>query len=219
MIYACLPVKSPARAKERLRHYLSQEQRVQLVHAMFEDVLVETLKVRGLDRLVVVSNDAHVLVVAAAAGALVLVEQEQLSHSASADWAAKECMNRGAETVMLIPIDVPLVRAAEMESLLLESQRLPRRHVIIVPSQDGTGTNAMVRTPPDVIRSRFGPDSFAEHVARAEAANAAVKVMRPAGLLRDLDEPDDVALFLLDNPSGRTADLLREFRARKAAVS
>jgi 2-phospho-L-lactate guanylyltransferase len=217
MIFGCLPVKSPARAKERLRHYLSQEQRVQLARAMFEDVLVEALKVRGLDRLVVVSNDANVLVVAASAGALVLVEQEPLGHSASADWAALECMKRGADTVMLIPIDVPLARAAEMESLLEESSKLPRRHLVIVPSHDGAGTNAMVRTPPDVIRSRFGPDSFSEHVARAQAAGAVVKVMRPEGLLHDLDEPDDLSLFLDKNPSGRTADLLREFRARKAS--
>ncbi len=215
MIFGCLPVKSPARAKERLRHYLSQEQRVQLAHAMFEDVLVEALQVRGLDRLVVVSNDANVLVVAAAAGAMVLVEQEQSGHSTSADWAAQECMKRGAETVMLIPIDVPQVRAAEMESLLEESWKLPRRHLIIVPSHDGTGTNAMVRTPPDVIRSRFGPDSFSEHVARAQAAGAAVKVMRPEGLMRDLDEPRDLTLFLDQNPSGRTADLLRRIRDRQ----
>jgi 2-phospho-L-lactate guanylyltransferase len=217
MIYGCLPVKSPARAKERLRHYLTQEQRMELARAMFEDVLVEALKVRGLDRLVVVSNDAHVLVVAAAAGAMVLIEQEQQNHSASADWAAKECMKRGAQTVMLIPIDVPLATAAEMESLLAESGKLPRRHMVIVPSHDGTGTNAMVLTPPNVIKSRFGPDSFVEHVTRAEAAGAAVAVMRPEGLLRDLDEPSDLTLFLDRNPSGRTADLLREIRAGKPA--
>jgi 2-phospho-L-lactate guanylyltransferase len=217
MIYGCLPVKSPARAKERLRHYLTQEQRVHLARAMFEDVLVEALKVRGLDRLVVVSNDANVLIVAAAAGAMVLIEQDQQNHSVSADWAAKECMKRGAQTVMLIPIDVPLATAAEMESLLEEAWKLPRRHMVIVPSHDGTGTNAMVLTPPNVIQSRFGPGSFAEHVARAKAAGAAVAVMRPEGLLRDLDEPSDLTLFLDKNPRGRTADLLREIRAAKAA--
>jgi 2-phospho-L-lactate guanylyltransferase (CobY/MobA/RfbA family) len=77
----------------------------------------------------------------------------------------------------------------------------------------------MVLTPPDVIRSRFGPDSFAEHVARAKAAGAAVKVMRPEGLLHDLDEPADLARFLEKNPSGRTADLLHEIRVRKASSS
>jgi 2-phospho-L-lactate/phosphoenolpyruvate guanylyltransferase len=210
-------VKSPSRAKERLRHFLSQEQRAQLARAMFEDVLVEALKVRGLDRLVVVSNDAQILVVAAAAGAFVLIEGDQQSHSASADWAARECMKRGAETVLLIPIDVPLVRADELDSLVDESKKLPRPHLVIVPSQDGTGTNAMVRTPPDVIRSNFGPDSFSAHVARAQTAGAAVKVMRPPGLLHDLDEPSDLSLFLDLNPNGRTANLLREFRTRKAS--
>ena len=209
MIFGCLPVKSPVRAKQRLRDYLSSEQRVQLARAMFEDVLLEALKVRALDRLVVVSNDAQALVVAGAAGATVLVEQDQQSHSASADWAAKECMKAGADTVMLIPIDVPLVRAGEIESLLEESRHLPRPHLVIVPSHDGTGTNAMVRTPPDVIPSHFGPGSFAAHVAEAEAAGAVVKVMRPEGLLRDLDDPEDLLQILSKNPGRRTADLLR----------
>lgn len=212
MIFGCIPVKSPDRAKERLKHYLSSHQRAALARSMFEDVVTEARKVRSLDRLVVVSNDAHILVVAAGAGATVLVEGEQRSHGASADWAAKWCMDRGALSVLFIPIDVPLVRAAEIESLVQESRKLPKPHMVIVPSSDGTGTNAMLRTPPNLFESRFGPNSFSIHVAAAENKNAAVKVMRPEGLLFDLDEPADLSLFLSRNPTGRTAQLLEDYR-------
>jgi len=212
MTFGCLPVKSPRNAKHRLRHFFSPEQREALARAMFEDVLVEALNVKGFDRLVVVTNDAQVAIVAAAAGAMVLLESEQRGHSASADWAADECMRRGATRLMLIPMDVPLVRAAEMESLLAASRAMPSPSLVIVPSEDGTGTNAMVRTPPDVIASRFGPNSLPAHVGQAEAKGVAVRVMRPEGLVLDIDEPADVSLFLEKNPSGRAADLLREFR-------
>jgi len=217
VIFCCLPVKAPSRAKERLRTYFTPEQREKFARAMFEDVLVEARKVRGLDRLVVISNDAQSLIIAGAAGAQVLLEKDQHGHSASADWAAAECMKRGAQTVLLIPIDVPAVRAAEIESLLEASAALPRPHLVIVPSRDGTGTNAMVRTPPNVIASRFGPGSFSEHVARAEAAGAEVKVMRPEGLLNDIDEPADVERFLATATAGRTAELLRDFFPGKAS--
>ena len=216
MTFLCLPVKSLVRAKERLDHYLSQDDRQALARAMFEDVLLEARKVRGVDKLVVVSNDAQVLIVAAGAGALVMVEREQLSHAASADWAVAECMKRGATTVMLIPMDVPLVRAEEMESLLEKSRSISPPSLVIVPSRDGTGTNAMVRNPPDVIRSRFGPNSFPDHLAQAKARGARVEVMRPGGMVLDIDEPADISLFLAENPSGRAADLLNEIRGRKS---
>ena len=213
MIFACLPVKSPAQAKGRLRHFLTDSQREQLARAMFEDVLIEALKVRGIDRLVVVSNDAQALVVAAAAGATVLVESEQQGHGFSADWAATECMKRGATSLMLIPIDVPLVRAAELEMLLEAARELPQPNLVIVPSADGTGTNAMLRTPPNAIDSRFGPDSLEAHLAQAKTRNVHVHTLRPEGLLLDLDEPADLFLFLSKNPQGRTADFLRSIRS------
>lgn len=212
MTFGCLPVKSPRNAKDRLRHFFSPEQREALARAMFEDVLVEALKVKGLDRLVVVTNDAQALIVAAAAGAVVLLESEQRSHSASADWAAQECIRRGARSLMLIPMDVPLVRAAEMEALLAASREIPAPSLVIVPSEDGTGTNAMVRTPPDVIGSHFGSGSLQVHLSLAKAKGATVRVMREEGLTLDIDEPADVSLFLARNPRGRAAELLRDFR-------
>ena len=212
MTFGCLPVKSPTNAKHRLRHFFSPEQREALARAMFEDVLLEALKVKGFDRLVVVTNDSQVLIVSAAAGAVVLLENDQRSHSASADRAAQECMRHGATRVMLIPIDVPLARAAEMESLLAASREMSSPSLVIVPSEDGTGTNAMVRTPPDVIASRFGPNSLPAHVGQADAKGVPVRVMRPEGLVLDIDEPADVSRVLGKNPPGRAADLLREFR-------
>ncbi len=212
MTAGCIPVKSPARAKHRLRHVLSAEQREDLARAMFEDVLIEARKVRGLDRLVVLTNDAQAMIIAAAAGASVMVEGEQHGHSRSADWAAQELMKRGAHRLLLIPIDVPLVRAQEIESLLDAARGLAEPSLVIVPSEDGTGTNAMVRTPPDLIVSRFGPNSLPVHVRQAEEKGATVRVMRPPGLVFDLDEPADLSLFLEKNPTGRTAQRLREFR-------
>ena len=64
--------------------------------------------------------------------------------------------------------------------------------MIIVPSSDGTGTNALVRTPPDAIASCFGPGSFRAHLDQARQRGVPAKVLRPAGLLFDIDTPEDV---------------------------
>lgn len=209
MTFALLPVKAPAQAKQRLATVFAPEEREQLARVMFDEVLPVLLAARGLDRIVVAASDAEILRRAAAAGASTLAETRQNGHSSSADWAARKCIEWGATTLLLVPADVPLLRSAEIESLLEVALALPVPRVVIVPSADGTGTNAMVRTPPDIIESRFGPDSFDAHMVQARARQAAVAVARPEGLVFDLDTPEDVARFLGRAPSGATAELLR----------
>ncbi len=124
-------------------------------------------------------------------------------------------MELGATTVLLVPIDVPLVTTAEFESLAAAA----KPGVIIVPSADGTGTNALVRTPPDVIESRFGKNSFRAHLEQARAKGITAEVMRPPGIVFDVDTPEDVAELLARAPDSATARLLRAQRPQWASAS
>ncbi len=205
MIFALLPVKAPKNAKQRLSGFFTPEQRERLARAMFEEVLATLCAVEGLARVVVVTSDEVAAGRARSLGAQVFEETEQQSHSVSADAAARRAAELGASTVVLLPIDVPLVTKEEIESLIAG----PGPGVIVVPSADGTGTNALVRTPPGVIESRFGPGSFRKHIGQAEAACVPVKVLRPPGLLFDIDTPEDIAELLARAPSSRIAAFLR----------
>jgi 2-phospho-L-lactate guanylyltransferase len=171
---------------------------------MYEQALETLCSARGLDRVVVVTSDLTAADQARRAGALVFEEQEQRGHSHSADAAARLAMSLGALTVLLAPIDVPLVTAAEIEDLAA----MARPGVIIVPSSDGTGTNALLRTPPDVIESRFGPGSFLAHLEQARARGVLAEIARPPGLMFDIDTPEDVAELLARAPECPVARFL-----------
>ena len=205
MIVAVLPVKSPHNAKQRLVGLLSPEQRETLARTMFEEVLTTLCSVRGLDRIAVATSDSGIARVARNAGVDVYEETEQLGHSHSADLASQKAAESGATSVLLVPIDVPLVTRLEIESLIAEAEH----GVIVVPSGDGTGTNALVRTPPNAIKACFGPGSFRAHCTQAETLGVRLKVMRPPGLLFDIDTPEDVAELILRAPESRVARLLR----------
>ena len=69
MIFALLPVKAPENAKQRLKDFLTPEQREALARAMYEEVLATLLTVEGLDRVVVVTSDAIAARLARAANA------------------------------------------------------------------------------------------------------------------------------------------------------
>jgi 2-phospho-L-lactate guanylyltransferase len=206
MIFALLPVKAPAHAKQRLSGLLTPGQRERLARLMFEDVLETLCSARRIDRVVVVTSDQPAANHARRAGAMVFEEHEQRGHSHSADAAARQAMSLGALSVLLAPIDVPLVTAAEIEELVAPARN---RGLVIVPSADGTGTNALLRTPPDVIESRFGPGSFQAHIGQAQERGIAVEVARPPGLMFDIDTPEDVAHLLARAPDCRASRFLK----------
>jgi 2-phospho-L-lactate/phosphoenolpyruvate guanylyltransferase len=192
VIFAILPVKSPQNAKQRLIGFLAVDQRETLARMLYRQTLAALSQAEGIDRVVVATSDEEVAEHARGLGVLVFEEDEQVSHSVSADAACLRAMEMGASTVLLVPIDVPTATPADFSQLAASA----RPGLIIVPSSDGTGTNALVRTPPDCIESRFGPGSFRAHCDQAVANRLPLEVLRLPGLMFDIDTPEDVAQFL-----------------------
>jgi len=217
LIFAILPVKSPHNAKQRLKEFLAVEERETLARMLYTQTLAALCKASGIDRVAVVTCDAEVAGHARRAGALVFEENEQVSHSVSADAACLRAMELGASTVLLVPIDVPTVTPADFSQLAASARPFAsaRPGVIVVPSSDGTGTNALVRTPPDCIESRFGPGSCRAHLDQARSRGLPAEVLRIPGLMFDLDTPEDVAEFLARTEESQISSFLRAACASK----
>lgn len=211
MIFALLPVKSPRHAKQRLNGFLPAAERETLARLMYEHTLEALCQAPGIDFVAVVTSDEPVAAHARRRGVLVFEETGQRSHSASADAACLRAIELGASTVLLIPIDVPLVTAADFASLAAAA----RPGLVIVPDAAGTGTNALVRTPPDVIESRFGPGSFHAHLEQARSRGIPADVLRLPGLMFDIDTPEDITELLARAPESRVASFLRTACASK----
>ena len=188
-----LPVKDPERSKRRLAGLLSPGERTQLVWAMLEDVGAAVRGCRLADRVVVVARDPDVATYAAGNGWEVFREAEQVSESRSVDWASRLLEEQGAEAVLRLPVDVPLVQARDLDALLDPASRGPA--AVLVPSQDGSGTNALLRSPPLIFPSRFGADSLQQHLREANLRGARVLVRKMPRLALDLDLASDLLRF------------------------
>lgn len=211
MIFAILPVKSPKNAKQRLTGFLAVEQRETLARMLYRQTLAALCQAEGIDRVVVATSDSEIAEHARQSGALVFEEYEQISHSASADAACLRAMEMGASTVLLVPIDVPTVTPADFTRLAASA----RPGLIVVPSSDGTGTNALVRTPPNCIESRFGPGSCRAHLDQALSKGLSADVLRLPGLMFDIDTPEDVAELLSRPQHCQVSSFLRTACASK----
>jgi 2-phospho-L-lactate guanylyltransferase len=185
---AILPVKGFGAAKQRLAESLGAGSRLALAQAMFADVLASARRAPGLDLIAVVTSDRVAESAAAGSRVLVLREDGDSGHAAAAAIGIRRALADGYERVLLIPGDTPLVQPGELAALLAGTTG-----VVIVPDRHGTGTNALVLSPPDAIEPSFGPGSFERHVAAAEAAGIPHRVEEIPGLALDVDTPSDLA--------------------------
>ncbi|MGV1049509.1 MAG: 2-phospho-L-lactate guanylyltransferase [Solirubrobacterales bacterium] len=188
-VAAVLPVKHFGDAKQRLTAGMGAEDKRALVAAMVEDVLEAIGKARTVERTIVVSGDPTARQLAAGRGAEVIPDPADTGHIQAALAGVARAETEGAECVVILPGDCPLLDPRELDRLLTG---LPTPYVGIVPDRHGTGTNALVLNPPSAIVPAFGEGSCARHVALAREAGIPFGVEELASLGLDLDTPADV---------------------------
>jgi 2-phospho-L-lactate guanylyltransferase len=196
-VSALIPVKGFCNAKQRLSPLLDAADRELLAEVMFRDVLKQVLKARGLVETYVVTGDSKVAEIAMSLGAQLIREEVEKGETDAVDFARSELKQLRREAVLIIPGDMPLVRSADIEEVLAqmpEGAGFP--FALLVPSHDRMGTNALLLAPPDIIKLRFGYDSFTYHMSQLSALGLPLRFIENERLALDIDEPKDLERFL-----------------------
>lgn len=187
--YAVITVKRFGQAKQRLAESVDPRRRRQLAEAMFSDVLAAVGRSRLLTGIVVVTGESRAQDAARSAGAEVVEDPEDGGHSAAAMLGTKRAVSLGADRVILLPGDCPLLDPRDLDRLLTG---MPSPWVSVVPDRHGTGTNALALAPPDAIDPAFGEGSAERHLALARAADVPAARDQLDSLALDLDTPADL---------------------------
>lgn len=196
-VVALIPVKGFRNAKQRLSPLLSCAARELLAEVMFRDVLRQVRLARGLAGTFVVTSDDKVVALASAAGAEVIRDKVENGETFAVDFARAELQHAGCESVLIIPGDMPLVRAVDIEHVIAQAPNdAAAPFALLVPSHDRLGTNALLLAPPDVIKLRFGYDSFTYHLSQLTAQGLPARFIENEHIALDIDEPKDLKHFL-----------------------
>ncbi len=191
--WAILPVKEMVGAKQRLAPLLSPEERIALMQVMLRDVLAALSAAQGLAGIALVTLDPWAEPLAQEHGARIITEGAREGHTGAVTAAAAVLQAEGVASILTLPGDIPAVKTPEIEALIEAANASPA--FIIAPAHDEQGSNAILMSPPNAVRLRFGEDSYFPHLAASRVAGIVPQILHLPGIAMDIDHPADIARF------------------------
>jgi 2-phospho-L-lactate guanylyltransferase len=192
-VVAVVPVKAFAAAKTRLSPLLAAERRADIAARLLDHVLDAILSSDAVDLCVVVSPDSAVLATAAALGAVPL-RQASTGLNPGLEEGRAWAVRQGAGTLLVVLGDLPLLTPADVAGLVAQATGAPG--VVLAPDRHGTGSNALLLTPPTAIPFHFGVDSAPAHIAAAAERGLPLRQYITSGTAFDVDTPADLQTWL-----------------------
>lgn len=177
-------------AKERLRPAMGAKSRRALARRNAK-LAVDAAKAG--DQVLVVAGAEEVAEIAASWGAAVLLEPREEGQNKAAERGIKRAVEGGAEAVLLLSSDLPLVTEGAVHAMLTVAGRLAPPIAVAVPAIGRGGTNALYLRPPEAIGLHFGNESLAKFREDAEGRGVRFAVHQSEAMALDLDEPEDLA--------------------------
>ena len=188
-----MALKSTMSAKSRLKTVLTEDRRINLYFVMARGVICALQATRGIDKVLVVTACDQIERLCLQLGVSVIRQARDAGTALAFDHAVQAIRQNGytcPERLLMIAGDLPLVSTPALEAFIEESCDSPS--VSIIADQRRLGTNALLCSPLDAIRPRFGIDSFRRHVDAALANGATMRVVESDSLSLDIDTPEDL---------------------------
>jgi len=203
-----VPVKNSSSAKQRLAAILDQPSRTALAQAMLQDVLTTLHNWKNRPSVAIVTSDPFAMKLATEYAFEVIPDPDNPGETGAIEMASNICVERGADSTLVIPADIPLIHSWELDEIL---NRAPAEGSVLVPAADGRGTNAAFRRPASLFPLRFGNDSFKPHHAAAQATGKPCVVLNLPGIAVDVDNPEDLQQLISLPGDTRAQRLARKY--------
>lgn len=203
-----IPVKDLRNAKQRLASVLDQSGRTQLARAMIHDVLATVAGWSSRPEAAVVTCDPPTIELAEQYGFQVIADPENRSETDAIEDATSFCESLGIQSTLVIPGDIPLIQASELEQII---EGAPAKGSVLVPAADGHGTNAVLRAPAALFPLHFGNNSFKPHLTAARATGLPCITLSLPGIALDIDNPDDLRKLASSPGETRSQRLARQW--------
>ena len=206
-IAAIIPVKTFSKAKTRLN--LSLDQKLELCKIMLEEVVSTVFNYKKIDKILVVSKDEEALKLTKKFGVIDIFDNEESGVNHAVSLADVYLEKNDYEASIVFPQDIPFLQEEDID-ILLNYQKYPKS-VVIVPSRRFDGTNALLRTPVNLMETHYDEDSYKIHleVGKSLTSNTSLVLLRR--IMMDVDNNEDLEFLLKQNEKPTITSKIRQY--------
>ena len=187
MLTAIVPVKTFSHAKSRLT--LSTSQKIQLSELMLNEVLGTIASSDKIDDILLVTADSNALNI----GKKFDVTEIRMKTDSGVNDAIKQAdaylTMKNCSTSIILPQDIPLIQTEDLDFL---TKFIKSESVLIVPSRQFDGTNALIRTPFNIIPPLYDMGGFKTHLASGRLNTKYSNVLYCDRIMIDIDTDLDI---------------------------
>ncbi len=206
-IAAIIPVKTFSKAKTRLN--LSLDQKLELCEIMLEEVVGTISKYKKIDKIIVVSKDEGAIKLIKKFGAVDIFDNEESGVNHAVSLADDYLEQNEYDASIVFPQDIPFLKEEDIENLL-KYQKFPKS-VLIVPSRRFDGTNALVRTPLNLMETHYDEDSYKIHLEVGKSLTSNISLVLLRRIMMDVDNSEDLEFLLKQNEKPSITNKIRNF--------
>ena len=163
---------------------------------MLQEVLRTISSCKVVNQIILVSKDEDALKIGRQFNAVEIFDNESGVNNAIS-LADDYLSGRKFDCSIVFPQDVPTMISSDIGTLLGFIKSTDS--VIIVPSRQFNGTNALVRCPSGLMQTRYDMGSYTHQIdaARTKTNNISIALIRR--MMLDIDDESDLAFMLKQN--------------------
>ena len=203
---AIIPIKSFSKAKTRLK--LSSEKTQILCNVMFEEVLQTVADSACIEKIILVSKEEEVFRIGKKFNCIEICDDDESGVNNAVSLADPWISNNGFLRSVVFPQDIPFMTTQDIDSLFNFCKN--ERSVVLVPSRHFDGTNALVRTPNDIMKTRYDEGSYAFQFKSAMMNTSHYSLALIQRIMLDIDSYEDVDFVIQKNIKPSICQKLKE---------
>jgi len=187
-------VKSFSKAKTRLN--LPQIQKEDLCLKMFDEVLRTISSCKSIDKILVVSNDEQAIKLSKQYNTMQIFDNETGVNDAM-DLANQYLIDKKYDCSIMFPQDIPVMKSSDIDNIFnfFKSET----GVLIVPSRQFNGTNALLQSPVAIINTQYDRGSYMHQLDAAKTVTKNTSIALIRRIMLDIDDLSDLSLMLNQN--------------------
>jgi 2-phospho-L-lactate guanylyltransferase len=194
-IAAIIPVKTFSKAKTRLN--LSSNQRDALCRIMLEEVVRTISGTKNIDKIIVVSKDEEALKLSKKFDVKEIFDHDESGVNHAVSLADSYLENSEFDASIVFPQDIPFIQSEDIDNLI-KFQKYPKS-VLVVPSRQFDGTNALLRMPVNLMKTHYDEDSYKIHLEVGKSLTLNTSLIFLRRIMLDIDNQEDLEFLLLQN--------------------